>query len=54
MFTKVLFVQLLLLAQINLSYAGNNKDIILEVKNPNLLGIRKKSDNPVKITFKPR
>ncbi len=36
-FTKVLFVQLLLLAQINLSYEGNDKDIILEVKKPNVL-----------------
>ncbi len=53
-FTKVLFVQLLLLAKINLSYAGNDKDIILEVKNINVLCIRNKSDNPVKITFKSR
>ncbi|WP_353487167.1 hypothetical protein, partial [Spiroplasma phoeniceum] len=35
-------------------YFGNDKDIILDVSNPNVLGIRNKNDNPVKITIKPR
>ncbi|RUO85704.1 hypothetical protein D9R21_07200 [Spiroplasma endosymbiont of Megaselia nigra] len=34
-------------------YFGNDKDIILDINNSNVLGIRNKSDNPVKITFKP-
>ncbi len=33
---------------------GNNKEIVLDVYNPNVLGIRNKSNNPVKIIFKPR
>jgi len=35
-------------------YFGNEKDITIDVSNPNVLGIRNKNDNPVKITFKPR
>ncbi|RUO86352.1 hypothetical protein [Spiroplasma endosymbiont of Megaselia nigra] len=33
---------------------GNKDYILLNINNPNILGIRNKSDNPVKITFKPR
>ncbi|WP_425378731.1 hypothetical protein [Spiroplasma endosymbiont of Polydrusus pterygomalis] len=33
---------------------GNDKEIILDVSNPNVLGIRNKSNNPIKITIKPR
>ncbi|MBW3059381.1 MAG: hypothetical protein CXB60_10260 [Spiroplasma poulsonii] len=35
-------------------YFGNEKDITIDVSNPNVLGIRNKMINPVKITFKPR
>ncbi len=35
-------------------YFGNDKNITIDINNPNILGIRNKSDNPVKITFKPR
>ncbi|WP_253301189.1 hypothetical protein [Spiroplasma endosymbiont of Phyllotreta cruciferae] len=35
-------------------YFGNDKEIVINVSNPNVLGIRNKSDNPVKITIKPR
>ncbi|MFU0252546.1 hypothetical protein [Spiroplasma sp. Moj] len=35
-------------------YFGNDKNIIIDVYNPNDLGIRNKNINPVKITFKPR
>ncbi|UZQ29882.1 MAG: hypothetical protein OHM56_12355 [Spiroplasma phoeniceum] len=53
-FSKVLFAQLWLLAQINLSYAGNNKNITININNQNVLDIRNDSDNPVKITINPR
>ncbi|MFW4370775.1 MAG: hypothetical protein EHV01_002365 [Spiroplasma sp. hy2] len=33
---------------------GNKDYIVLNINNPNILGIRNKSDNPVKITTKPR
>ncbi len=33
---------------------GNKDYIVLNINNPNILGIRNKSDNSVKITFKPR
>ncbi|MFW4371111.1 MAG: hypothetical protein EHV01_004105 [Spiroplasma sp. hy2] len=49
-FSKVIFPQLVIVWD----YFGNDKDIILDVSNPNVLGIRNKSDNPVKITIKPR
>ncbi|APE74810.1 hypothetical protein [Spiroplasma citri] len=32
---------------------GNKDYIVLDVSNPNVLGIRNKSDSPVKITIKP-
>ncbi|RUO85968.1 hypothetical protein, partial [Spiroplasma endosymbiont of Megaselia nigra] len=35
-------------------YFGNDKNITIDINNPNILGICNKSDNPVKITFKPR
>ncbi len=35
-------------------YFGNAKDITIDVSNPNVLGIRNKSDYPIKITIKPR
>ncbi|AXF96864.1 hypothetical protein [Spiroplasma phoeniceum] len=35
------------------TYLGNDKDITIDVSNPNVLGIRNKSNNPVKITIKP-
>ncbi|UNF62430.1 hypothetical protein [Spiroplasma poulsonii] len=35
-------------------YLGNDKDITIDIFNPNYLGIINKSDNPVKITIKPR
>ncbi|UZQ30667.1 MAG: hypothetical protein OHM56_03810 [Spiroplasma phoeniceum] len=53
-FSKVLFAQLWLLAQINLSYAGNNKNITININNQNVLDIRNDSDSPVKITINPR
>ncbi|MBW3058939.1 MAG: hypothetical protein CXB60_07795 [Spiroplasma poulsonii] len=52
-FTKVLFAQLLLLAQINLSYEGNNKNITIDINNKNILGIRNKNNNSIQIIFKP-
>ncbi|UZQ30929.1 MAG: hypothetical protein OHM56_05375 [Spiroplasma phoeniceum] len=36
------------------NYWGNVKDIVLDVSNPNVLGIRNKSNNPVRIKIKPR
>ncbi len=53
-FSKVLFAQLWLLAQINLSYAGNNKNITININNQNVLDIRNDSNSPVKITINPR
>ncbi|WP_400249418.1 hypothetical protein, partial [Spiroplasma sp. ald] len=53
-FTKVIFVQLLEQIITHWKYWGNYKDIVLDVYNPNVLGIRNKNDNPVKITIKPR
>ncbi|WP_425377895.1 hypothetical protein [Spiroplasma endosymbiont of Polydrusus pterygomalis] len=35
-------------------YWGNIKDITIYISNPNFLGIKNKSINPVKITIKPR
>ncbi len=51
-FTKLIYAELILGADSYLSF-GNDKDIVLDVNNPNVLGIRNKSDNPVKITIKP-
>ncbi|MFW4371391.1 MAG: hypothetical protein EHV01_005590 [Spiroplasma sp. hy2] len=34
-------------------YFGNDKDITLDINNPNVLGIRNNSNSSVKITFKP-
>ncbi|WP_342256267.1 hypothetical protein [Spiroplasma endosymbiont of Poecilobothrus nobilitatus] len=59
-FSKILFVNLSCIGiekfpnQEYFKYWGNDKDIKIDVSNPNVLGIRNKSDNPVKITFKPR
>ncbi|WP_425378578.1 hypothetical protein [Spiroplasma endosymbiont of Polydrusus pterygomalis] len=54
-FKKVLFVQLSLVISDSYHYLfGNDKDITIDVNNPNVLGIRNKSNNPVKITIKPR
>ncbi|WP_348734973.1 hypothetical protein [Spiroplasma endosymbiont of Ammophila pubescens] len=55
-FSKILLSKLFLGINNSAFYHfGNNKDIVLDVSNPNnILGIRNKSDNPVKITFKPR
>lgn len=36
------------------TYLGNDKNITIDVDNPNVLGIRNNSNNPVKITMKPR
>ncbi|RUP76149.1 hypothetical protein D6D54_06980 [Spiroplasma poulsonii] len=58
-FSKVLYLELSL-AYLNHStmkfykYFGNNKDIIIDFSNPNVLGIINKSINPVKITINPR
>ncbi|GAA6238807.1 MAG: hypothetical protein SPLM_09220 [Spiroplasma phoeniceum] len=35
-------------------YLGNDKNITIDVSNPNVLGIRNKSTDPVKITINPR
>ncbi|WP_338990427.1 hypothetical protein [Spiroplasma endosymbiont of Seladonia tumulorum] len=35
-------------------YFGNDKDITLDINNPNVLGIKNNSNSAVKITFKPR
>ncbi|PQP78024.1 hypothetical protein C6B38_08690 [Spiroplasma sp. ChiS] len=48
-FSKVISAQLVIVWD----YFGNNKDIVLDVSNPNVLGIRNKNNNPVKITIKP-
>nr|CAK99102.1 protein p123 n-terminal truncated [Spiroplasma citri] len=50
-FKKVLIANL---SAFRTNYFGNDKDITIDVSNPNVLGIRNKSDNPVKITIKPR
>ncbi|WP_268794815.1 hypothetical protein [Spiroplasma kunkelii] len=34
-------------------YFGNDKNITIDVSNPNVLGIRNKSNNPISITFIP-
>ncbi|RUO85748.1 hypothetical protein, partial [Spiroplasma endosymbiont of Megaselia nigra] len=48
-FSKVLFANL----SANWTYyLGNDKNITIDVNNPNVLGIRNKSNNPVKITIK--
>ncbi len=52
-FTKLINAELILGADSYLSF-GNDKYIVLDVSNPNVLGIRNKSDSSVKITFKPR
>ncbi|WP_419333857.1 hypothetical protein [Spiroplasma endosymbiont of Sarcophaga variegata] len=52
-FIKLIHAELILGADSYLSF-GNDKVIVLDVDNPNVLGIRNKSDNPVKITIKPR
>ncbi|RUO85786.1 hypothetical protein, partial [Spiroplasma endosymbiont of Megaselia nigra] len=55
-FSKLIFTQLFLRnnnSNFLFFYSGNDKNIILDVSNPNVLGIRNKSDNPVKITIKP-
>ncbi len=56
-FSKVIFTKLFL-RNTNYNflffYSGNDKDIILDISNPNVLGIRNKNYNPVKITIKPR
>ncbi|WP_348735166.1 hypothetical protein [Spiroplasma endosymbiont of Ammophila pubescens] len=56
-FSKVIFTQLFL-RNTNYNflffYSGNDKDIILDISNPNVLGIINKNDNPVKITIKPK
>ncbi|RUO85980.1 hypothetical protein, partial [Spiroplasma endosymbiont of Megaselia nigra] len=36
------------------NYFGNDEDLIIDINNENVLGIRNKSTNPVKITIKPR
>ncbi|WP_419334122.1 hypothetical protein [Spiroplasma endosymbiont of Sarcophaga variegata] len=52
-FSKVLIAKLIGKPNTKINF-GNDKDITIDVSNPNVLGIRNKSDNPVKITFKPR
>ncbi|PQM30169.1 hypothetical protein [Spiroplasma poulsonii] len=52
-FSKVLIAKLIGRPNTKINF-GNDKDITIDVSNPNVLGIRNKSDNPVKITFKPR
>ncbi|RUO85862.1 hypothetical protein, partial [Spiroplasma endosymbiont of Megaselia nigra] len=51
-FSKVIFPQLL--TGFGWIYSGNDKNITIDINNPNVVGIRNKSDNQVKITFKPR
>ncbi|MFW4371144.1 MAG: hypothetical protein EHV01_004330 [Spiroplasma sp. hy2] len=53
-FSKILFIQLSGYCETNHTSWGNDKDITLDVNNPNVLGIRNKSDSSVKITIKPR
>ncbi|WP_338992572.1 hypothetical protein [Spiroplasma endosymbiont of Seladonia tumulorum] len=36
------------------THLSNDKNITIDVNNPNVLGIRNKGDSPVKITIKPR
>ncbi|QIA73400.1 hypothetical protein GL982_07175 [Spiroplasma citri] len=52
--SKIININLLLDSTMHWKYFGNNKNIVLDVDNPNVLGIRNKSENPVKITFIPR
>ncbi len=54
-FAKVLLPQLFLgINNSSFYHFGNDKEIILDVSNPNVLGIRNKSNNPVSITLIPR
>ena len=54
-FTKTLLPYLLFTFKELLTiFFGNDKNITIDVSNPNVLGIRNKNDNPVKITMKPR
>ncbi len=50
-FSKIISAQLIFY---NVKYFGNDKNIVLDVSNPNVLGIRNNSTNPIKITMKPR
>ncbi|WP_342256248.1 hypothetical protein [Spiroplasma endosymbiont of Poecilobothrus nobilitatus] len=52
-FSKVLFAQLILKNSV-INYFGNNGNITINIFNQTVLGIRNRSDSPVKITFKPR
>lgn len=52
--SKSINVNLLLDSTMHWKYFGNNKDIVLDVSNPNVLGIRNKSNNPISITLIPR
>ncbi|WP_253301157.1 hypothetical protein [Spiroplasma endosymbiont of Phyllotreta cruciferae] len=52
-FSKILFADLGFEMALYISW-GNDKDIILDINNPNVLGIINKSNNPIKITIKPR
>ncbi|UZQ30098.1 MAG: hypothetical protein OHM56_00600 [Spiroplasma phoeniceum] len=54
-FSKILFSQLFLGSNnLLMIYFGNDKDIKINIYNSNVLGIINKSDNPFKITIKPR
>ncbi|WP_425377730.1 hypothetical protein [Spiroplasma endosymbiont of Polydrusus pterygomalis] len=52
-FSKVLIAKLIGRPNTKINF-GNDKEIVIDVSNPNVLGIRNKSINPVKITIKPR
>ncbi|WP_338964914.1 MULTISPECIES: hypothetical protein [unclassified Spiroplasma] len=53
-FSKILFIQLSGYCETNHTSWGNDKDITIDINNPNVLGIRNKSDSSVKIIIKPR
>ncbi len=53
-FSKTLLSKLLFtFKEILTLFFGNDKNVVLDVNNPNTLGIRNNSTSPVKITMKP-
>ncbi|WP_348735830.1 hypothetical protein [Spiroplasma endosymbiont of Ammophila pubescens] len=52
--SKTILAKLAGTSKTHWDYWGNNKDITIDVSNPNVLGIINKDDSPVKITIKPR
>ncbi|RUO85938.1 hypothetical protein [Spiroplasma endosymbiont of Megaselia nigra] len=53
-FSKIIFAKLLWYYMNEDFHFGNDKYITIDINNPNVLGIKNKSNNSVKITIKPR